>query len=323
MQPFLRQHQLIATSDADQMEAILKRTFDTRRFDLASARGTFAAAASHRQFDDGVGLTYCSYDADVEVEFPESNLVRVYMGFAGRAEHITRSGEGRLQEGSNLIIGPNVAVRSRFQSGIRQLVLRLERASLCRTLEGLTGRHISEPVEFLSEPSETLQPARRLIEILAQHLDQPSSSASKLFERELVQAAVVALLTNVPHNFTALLARPERAVTRSKVERAEAFMDANWDKPLCIEAIALEVGCSVRSLFKSFQTERGYTPILFLRRKRLERAHGMLLNRETFTSIADIAVTCGFSNAGHFARYYREQYGVLPSFTLRIGRVQH
>jgi AraC-like DNA-binding protein len=318
----LRHNHLISTTDAGQMEAALRRCFDTRHFDVGNPRGTFAAEAGHRQFDPEIGLSYCAYDGDVDVEFPESQLVRVYVGLAGGALHSAPGYDGHLQAGRSVLLGSHVPVRSRFQTGVRQLVLRVEQASLCKTLEALTGRPIVGPVTFCSKGAvgEALSPVQSLVNILAQHLDEPPSPARSLLERELLQAVVVALLTGAPHNFSNLLTAPPQDVPRSKVDRAEAFIAANWDKPLSIEAIAREVGCSVRSLFKGFQTERGYTPILFLRRKRLEHAHDMLLQPAEVLSVADVATACGFSNAGHFARYYREQYGVLPSLTLRLGR---
>lgn len=318
----LRHNQLISTTDAGQMEAALRRSFDTRHFDLGNPRCDFAAEAGHRQFDPDIGLSYCAYDGDVDVEFPESKLVRVYVGLAGQAVHSAPGYDGHLQPGRSILLGSHVPVRSRFQTGVRQLVLRVEQASLARTLEALSGRPIVGPVTFRSEAAigDALAPVQSLIDILAQHLDEPASPARNLLERELLQAVVVALLTGVPHNFSNLLVGPTQDAPRSKVDRAEAYIAANWDKPLSIEAIAREVGCSVRSLFKGFQTERGYTPILFLRRKRLERAHDMLLQPAGQLSVADVATACGFSNAGHFARYYREQYGVLPSLTLRLGR---
>jgi len=34
------------------------------------------------------------------------------------------------------------------------------------------------------------------------------------------------------------------------------------------------------------------------------------------TSVTAVGLTCGFHNAGHFARYYRQAFNELPSTTL-------
>ncbi|MDX2204571.1 MAG: AraC family transcriptional regulator [Hyphomicrobiaceae bacterium] len=323
MDHLLRRHHLIETTNPGQMEAVLRSAFGARQFEVRSTGPDFAAGASHWNSDATFSLAFASCDADVDVEFPESDLVRVYFGLHGTAQHHSPAGEGHLHAGTNLIIGSDLPVRSRLHSGIRQLVLRIQQEGLCRVLEQLAGRGVRGRIEFdVAAPGvqDMLGSTRRLVEILTQHLDQPTGIAPAIFERELVQTIQVALVTEVPHNFSRLLSEPLGQIPRSKVQRAEAFIEANWDQPLSIEAVAREAGCSVRSLFKAFQSERDYTPIIFLRRKRLERAHGMLLDPRSDTSVAAVAAACGFSNAGHFARYYRKQYGVLPSLTLRIGR---
>lgn len=323
MGQLLKRYRLIETTDANYMEEVLKRSFDIQRFDTGPHPQPFAAAANHWQYDHNLGLSYCAYDADIEVEFPEGDMVRVYMGLSGHAEHSTTAYHGLLAPGANLLLGSRSPVNSRFRSGLRQLVLRLGQDGLRRTLETLAGRPVLGTINFDAsgpEASQRLTTTRRLVEILVEHLDEPASAGGSIFERELTQTVQVALLTEVPHNFTSLLTTQVRGVSRSKVQLAEAFIEANWDRPLSIEEIAREAGCSVRSLFKSFQQERGYTPSAFLRRKRLERANDLLLSPHEDVSVATVAIRCGFSNAGHFARYYREQFGVLPSATLRIGR---
>jgi AraC-like DNA-binding protein len=62
----------------------------------------------------------------------------------------------------------------------------------------------------------------------------------------------------------------------------------------------------------------GTTPMEFLRRVRLERAHRDLLHGEG--TVTDIALRWGFPHLSRFARAYRAQYGVLPSETRRARR---
>jgi transcriptional regulator GlxA family with amidase domain len=38
------------------------------------------------------------------------------------------------------------------------------------------------------------------------------------------------------------------------------------------------------------------------------------------TTVTDVAFACGFGNLGHFAIYYRRQFGETPSATLRRAR---
>jgi transcriptional regulator GlxA family with amidase domain len=45
----------------------------------------------------------------------------------------------------------------------------------------------------------------------------------------------------------------------------------------------------------------------------------MLANADPATSVTSVAFACGFSNLGHFAKYYYSTYGERPSDTLRMA----
>ncbi len=104
-----------------------------------------------------------------------------------------------------------------------------------------------------------------------------------------------------------------------QVRRAEAYIEANWEQPLTIEALALVAGVSARTLFHSFKKSRGYSPMDFVKRIRLNHARRMLQDTHNSTSVTDVAFTCGFGNLGHFSGYYRRAFGETPSATLRHG----
>ncbi|MGN1288208.1 MAG: helix-turn-helix domain-containing protein [Bradyrhizobium sp.] len=107
------------------------------------------------------------------------------------------------------------------------------------------------------------------------------------------------------------------AVASSQVRRAEAYVEANWEQPLTIEALALVAGVSARTLFHSFRKRRGYSPMGFVKRIRLNHARWMLQDQRNSTSVTDVALACGFGNLGHFSGYYRRAFGETPSATLR------
>ena len=57
----------------------------------------------------------------------------------------------------------------------------------------------------------------------------------------------------------------------------------------------------------------------FVREVRLRHARDMLTDPERATNVTAIAIACGFSNLGHFAKYYHLAFGEHPSVTLRRG----
>ena len=78
-------------------------------------------------------------------------------------------------------------------------------------------------------------------------------------------------------------------------------------------------GVSVRSVYARFKECRGQSPLSYMRDVRLSRARDLLSDPLQPASVLDVAMRCGFSSFGHFARRYRERFGELPSDTVRLS----
>ncbi|MGP3659248.1 GlxA family transcriptional regulator [Burkholderia gladioli] len=100
------------------------------------------------------------------------------------------------------------------------------------------------------------------------------------------------------------------SVDDATVRHAVLLMEENLEAPLTIAVIARMTGSSVRRLERAFAAEMDCSPNEFYRRMRLRYARWMLVN--TTRRITDIAYECGFADAAHFIRVFREVYGVTP-----------
>lgn len=107
------------------------------------------------------------------------------------------------------------------------------------------------------------------------------------------------------------------SVEDATVRHAVLLMEENLEAPLNIAVIAKMIGTSVRNLERAFMAEMNASPNEFYRRTRLRYARWMLVN--TTRKITDIAYECGFADAAHFIRVFREAYGVTPG-KLRTSR---
>ena len=88
---------------------------------------------------------------------------------------------------------------------------------------------------------------------------------------------------------------------------------------LSVEELSKELGMSRVHLYKKLLAITGKTPIEFIRIIRLQRAAQLL--RGSQQNISEIAYQVGFNNPKYFSRYFKEEFGILPSaFQYRQGR---
>ena len=96
------------------------------------------------------------------------------------------------------------------------------------------------------------------------------------------------------------------------VENAIRYVEANISRcDLSVEELSRALGMSRVHLYKKLSQITGRTPIEFIRVIRLKRAAQLL--RESQQSVSEIAYQLGFNNPKYFSKYFKEEFGVLPS----------
>jgi len=96
------------------------------------------------------------------------------------------------------------------------------------------------------------------------------------------------------------------------VGKAVEYVSANIASPdLSVEDLASHLGMSRVRLYKKLKQITGKTPIEFIRVMRLKRAAQLL--RESQLNVSEIAYQTGFNNPKVFSKYFKEEFGILPS----------
>ena len=104
-----------------------------------------------------------------------------------------------------------------------------------------------------------------------------------------------------------------------QISKMLAHIEKNWDKPLSIDLLAKQAGCSSRQIYRFFAAE-GISAVAYIKKLRLRHARQRLSNPVPGTTVTAVALACCFHNTGHFARDYCSEFGELPSETLRQAR---
>lgn len=102
------------------------------------------------------------------------------------------------------------------------------------------------------------------------------------------------------------------------LRRAIAFIHENAHLDIGLSDIAAAINVTPRSVQYMFRRHLGATPLAYLRRVRLDRAHrDLLAANPAVDTVMEIAGRWRFSHAGRFSIAYKEVFGLPPSRTLR------
>ena len=96
------------------------------------------------------------------------------------------------------------------------------------------------------------------------------------------------------------------------IDHAVKYVEDNIARSdLSVEELSQALGMSRVHLYKKLVNITGKTPIEFIRVIRLKRAAQLL--RQSQQNVSEVAYQVGFNNPKYFSKYFKEEFGVLPS----------
>lgn len=159
----------------------------------------------------------------------------------------------------------------------------------------------------------------------------PLSSVALNFERSGYEAAELLhkLMAGKKVANKKIVVHPTHVVTRQstdilaiedrEVAEAVRFIRQHSKEPIQVRDVVETVAVSRRVLYQRFHKVLGRSPNEEIRRARVEQIVRMLI--ETNLPISKIALTLGYSNVAHIARYFRQEKGMnLQSYRKLYGR---
>ncbi len=209
----------------------------------------------------------------------------------------------------------------------RHLTLFIDQRKIAWHLTNMLERSIGDRIEFAPNIDLTVGPGlalKQLVETACSGLrGNGALSQSPLALASLGDAVTHLLLEAVPHRYSDQIASPAPLPAPRHVKWAIDFMHAHISEPISMSDIATAAKVSVRTLQQGFRQFRMTTPMAYLHELRLTAAHQELMNADEVQSVSDIGLKWGFTHLGRFAADYRKRFGLLPSQTLRGGKVSN
>jgi AraC-like DNA-binding protein len=216
---------------------------------------------------------------------------------------------------------PDHAHRARFHD-VAMLLLRVPMAYTAQLAEEHTGLAAAE-LRFtaLSPVSDAMRAGwAETAAFICRHMSAQSAAVPPLVAEQLLRLAAATILATFPNTAMTAAEQPgEGRTTPAVIRRATSFIDSHCERPLTVTEIAAVVGVGPRALQGAFRRHLDTTPLTYLRRVRLERAHEQLraANPGAGVTVADVARRWGFTHPGRFSGEYRAAFGQAPSRVLR------
>ncbi|NVN85599.1 MAG: AraC family transcriptional regulator [Rhodopseudomonas sp.] len=311
----------VNTFDPEEFGHALKTIYGAIRCEI-SVRDDFEARGNLVQMQD-LTLGFNSCVAPATVAYGESDFARLQIAVTGSAATTVNGVTTAIDIRQSCITSPGQAATMEYGAGYQQLLLRIKTRALEEKLIALMGSKPKGSLEFVAAASNENPQAtnlRQLVTFLSGQLNSSPVALPSLVLGELQQAVTLSFLSAYQHSFSRFMESEVPAAAPRHVRQVEEYIEANWKQPITIEKLMAVTDISARGIFKAFQRSRGYSPMAFAKRIRLQHARKMLAEPGIGVTVTAVAFACGFSNLGHFAKDYREMFGEKPSDTLERAR---
>jgi AraC family transcriptional regulator len=212
------------------------------------------------------------------------------------------------------VLRPQQPCSVRSQHPLDMIVLSVEPSFYAQEVRALPGRHELE----LLEPHAAVDPfIRQVGNALYQDLQQQRPPSARYLQS---LACVVAVHLARHYRKAEPPAAQSTGLASQKVDKVQAFIEANINKPLPVEALASQVNLSPFHFARTFKQATGQAPHLYVLMQRVERAKVLL--RDTDRSVLDVALSTGFRTQGHFSGVFHRYTGFTPR-AFRLSRVKN
>ena len=309
---------LFSSSDRWEVQSLVAGVMRSHKLSVVGERERLDARMHYAALGD-VALSRLSYGASVQIDpDPLEAFFLVQMPLAGGAR--ISSARANIQSDAQLasVLNPDDEVHMHWLAGNDQLMLRISRSLVERTLVAQLGRELHQPLNF--ELGFRWRDSGPWMGLLS-YLGSCTAQASELLQHKLVvahieQLAAAMLLTAHRHNYSETTVMRCSQVLPRHIRKVQEYLQANAHEPVTAEQLAQIAGVSVRSLYTGFKDFLGASPMQYLRDLRMERARAELMTSDV-SNVAAVALRWGFAHLGRFSSEYRQRYGEAPSQTLK------
>ncbi|MEH1167700.1 helix-turn-helix transcriptional regulator [Micromonospora sp. CPCC 205539] len=311
--------QVFESRDPAEIHEFLAATYDPA---LRLGGGEDGYRLVHRRVDTGpFALATTGQTADLDIRVDDIGGLVVCRTRTARVERACDGSADRFDPGDVfLVTRPHLPGALRWEPGEVEICV-LDLAVLAQVATTAPARRPGQ-IRFTDLGPATPALARQwrnttryITDVV---LTNPITSAQPLVIGNAARMLAAAALTVFPNTaVTDPTTSDQRDASPATVRRAVAFMDEHADQDITAADIASAAGVSLRAVQLAFRRHLGTTPMAYLRRIRLDRAHHDLVRADPRRdTVSAIASRWGFASHSRFTARYHASYGVPPRETL-------
>lgn len=272
------------------------------------------AYLNHRKFG-ALDLCRISYGTSVRVSSQAlEDVFHLQILLRGDCLWRSRAGVHHLVPGELLLINPDDPVDLTYSWDCEKFILKVPAhllESICREQRWLAP---GTGIRFLQH-RYSLDQLQSLLPLLATLCTEAEEGAGLPSLQEhyahIVATKMLMLLRNN-------VRREHAACANSTFERVVAYVGSHLQGDISVQAMADHAQLSIRSLYALFEKNRTTTPNRYIREQKLARIQACLADPNcNVRNVTELAMDFGFVHLGRFAQQYRQQFGELPSDTLK------
>ncbi|GAA4825738.1 AraC family transcriptional regulator [Tomitella cavernea] len=315
----------LTTSDPDELAAFLRRAYvDHHRRPRTVGEGHRHGGRHRSRLARGIALAAGAADTTLGLDTDTGpfHAAVVQVVHAGHLYAATRDEELPLTPGEVVLYRPGRPYRLRWDqvraTGLTMPMKAIE--DMAHTRSDLDPGALRFEQSTPASTALGAYWARVSGFVVRELLADDTALADPLVAAQVRRFVADAMLTVFPNTTTAEHYQPSPgAVAPAALRRAVAYLEEHAGRPVTLDEIAAAAGTRPRAVQYAFRRHYDTTPIGFLRRLRLERAHRDLQAADPARgdTITAIAHRWGYANPASFAAAYHRAYGMPPSRTLR------
>lgn len=275
------------------------------------------APATLQPFDFGqLKLICCDSGFDVSIVAPAfENRYLLHVPLEGGFSVKHQQREHQIDTQSLLLIRPGQPIHLELPKHSRFLVVQFSGDMLPANIPWLTQAKGED--HFITRRTDKTAPLLGALSYLYHEIAEAQRGFNAA---ELAVAMTPVIARRIVRSFE-VASRTQRSNSKQYELTAAAqkmMLRRGVGEHVQMAEVALKFGVSMRTLQRAFMSIEHCTPYQWLLTKRLEHAHQQMTDTRTADkTVTQIALESGFQDLGRFAKSYRDQFGELPSVTLK------